>query len=240
MNADVYSLTGKKISTFSLPDSVFNQPASPALLAQAVRVYLSNQRQGTKGVKTRAQVNYSTRKLWRQKGTGRARHGSRKAPIFVGGGVAHGPTGLENYHLKLTKKMRLQALLGALSAKAQAKEIGLLDDTAKADGKTKSFAKFMDALNPGRKSRVLLILDQPYPAVLKAIRNLPNLQATQVTRLHTFEVLNHTLIILTKDAVLMLAERHAVSGKSKTPLPPPAKVKSPASQKTKTVTVKAK
>ena len=211
MTVNVYSLTGKVVSTLTLPDGVFSRAAKPALLAQAVRVYLSNQRQGTKSVKTRADVSYSTRKLWRQKGTGRARHGSRKAPIFVGGGVAHGPTGNENYTLKLTKKMRHLALYGALTAKAQDQAICILDDVSKSAGKTKAFQTLFSKITSYPKSRLLLVLDQPYPGVLKAVHNLPGVFPTQVKRLNAYEVLNHQSIVMVKPALDFLAGQVIIS-----------------------------
>jgi large subunit ribosomal protein L4 len=203
MNVTVYSLTDKQTTTV-LPEAVFNHPVSERLLAQAIRVYLSNQRQGTKKVKTRGEVSYSTRKIWKQKGTGRARHGSRKAPIFVGGGVAHGPTGLENYTLKLTKKMRRSALYGALTVKAQAQAVSVVDDLSKLDRKTKTMTKLIATLKVKPSSRVLLILDHAYPAVIQAAKNLKNIQPTQVSRLNVYEILNHPNLVFTQKSLSYL------------------------------------
>src|SRR3989338_10897476 len=104
----IYNIEGKEEKTIELPKDIFSVSANPSLLAQAVRVYLVNQRQGNVKVKTRSEVIGSTRKIYRQKGTGKARHGAIKAPIFVGGGVAHGPK-QKDYNLKFNKKMRKKA-----------------------------------------------------------------------------------------------------------------------------------
>src|SRR5690242_1823092 len=109
--------TGAK-SQLTVSDSVFGVPVNKALIAQAVRVYMSNQRQGTSKAKTRSEINRTSAKWYKQKGTGRARHGARNAPLFVGGGVAHGPNGEQNWTRTLSKRMKMQALVTALSAQA--------------------------------------------------------------------------------------------------------------------------
>ena len=110
----LYSTEGTKSGEIDVPSEIFDVTASDKLLAQYVRVYLANQRQGTNKVKTRSEVKGSTRKIYRQKGTGRARHGAKTAPIFVGGGVAHGPR-LRSFKLKLNKKQRRKALYYSLT-----------------------------------------------------------------------------------------------------------------------------
>ena len=103
---DVYSTSGKKTSSVQVKAKFFNAKVNQALMTQAVRVYLSNQRQTPAQTKSRSQVKVTKSKIWRQKGTGRARHGSKNAPIFVGGAKAHGPTGEQNFKLKMSKKMK--------------------------------------------------------------------------------------------------------------------------------------
>ncbi len=117
-----------------LPEEIFGLEVKPQLLAQAVRVYLANQRQGTQNAKTRAEVERTRKKLYRQKGTGGARHGDRKAPIFVGGGVAFAPKP-RDYSLALSKKMRRLALYGALSAQAKAGNLKVIAEMEKTTGK---------------------------------------------------------------------------------------------------------
>ena len=129
LSLSVYGIDGKEQKTIELPKDVFAATENKSLLAQAVRVYLVNQRQGNVKVKTRSEVIGSTRKIYRQKGTGKARHGAIKAPIFVGGGVAHGPKQKE-YNLKFNKKEKKLALYGALSSKLKEKKIFGLDEKA--------------------------------------------------------------------------------------------------------------
>ncbi len=117
-----YTISGTKGENTTLPKSIFGIKADPALLAQAVKVYLSNQRSAKAKVKTRGEIDRTNHKIYKQKGTGGARHGSRAANVFVGGGVIFGPTGGQNYKLELPTKMKRKALLGAISQKAEDKE----------------------------------------------------------------------------------------------------------------------
>ena len=122
LNIDVFDIKGKNVGSISLPESIFKAKVNPQVVAQAVRVYLANQRQGTSSTKTRGEVQGSTRKIYRQKGTGRARHGSIRAPIFVHGGVAFGPKP-RDFSLKIPSKIKQQALFSAFSSKFSADEI---------------------------------------------------------------------------------------------------------------------
>jgi large subunit ribosomal protein L4 len=206
LTVNVFDTTGKKTGTATLDKSIFAAKVSDTLLALAVRVFLSRQRQGTKHVKTRGEVNYSTRKLYRQKGTGRARHGSKKAPIYVGGGQAHGPKGNENYQLKLTKKMRQRSLFGALTQKQTQNQISVINDLSQLKSQTKTASKLFNALNPDQTSN-LLILDKPYPNVIKATRGLTSVTTTQASRINTYETLKHRHLIFTKAALKDIESR---------------------------------
>jgi large subunit ribosomal protein L4 len=148
------------------------------LLAQAVRVHLANQRQGTQSVLTRAEVNRTRKKLYKQKGTGGARHGDKKAPIFVGGGVSFAPKP-RDYSLKLPKQMRQKALQLALKTKKSEKII-----LTKIDGKTKTLAKLLDLAKP-----TLLITKEYNQKVWQAGRNLKNLTILPKNQLNAYEVL---------------------------------------------------
>ena len=126
--------------------------ASPQLLAQAIKVYLTNQRQGTKHAKTRGEVAGSGKKIWRQKGTGKARHGDRQAPLFVGGGIAHGPKGNENYRRKLPKKMKGLVLKAILQRKKAEKQIVVVKDLTTLQPKTKALVKMLAKVVKGYKA----------------------------------------------------------------------------------------
>ena len=205
LTAPTYDHTGKKLAPTTLNTQVFSVKASPHLLALAVKAYLANQRQATRAVKTRGQVDYSTAKLWRQKGTGRARHGSRRAPIFVGGGVAHGPTGKEQYRQKLTQKMRRKALLASLSQKQTNHCISIVKNVDKVPAKSKAALNLVQQIAPDSR-KILLILHQPIGSLIQAARNLPHVTTTQVKRLNTYEVLNHHHLIFTQESLQLLPQ----------------------------------
>jgi len=138
---DLLAINGQKVGSLDLPKEIFEVKINEPLMAQAVRVHLANQRRAKPKVKNRSEIRGSRRKIWRQKGTGRARHGDRYAPIFVGGGRAHGPTGQENHQLKLTKKMKRRALFAALSLKLKQGEVVAVKDLAKIEPKTRQVIK---------------------------------------------------------------------------------------------------
>jgi large subunit ribosomal protein L4 len=224
VKADVYDHTGKKITTQTLNKAIFDVKVNPQLLALAVRVYQINQRQGTKATQTRGQVNFTGAKLWRQKGTGRARHGSRRAPVFVGGGRAHGPTGVENFTKRLTKKMRQIALRNALTVKQQASELLLINNLEKVDAKTKSYQKLMQTLFKNTPTtKTLLILDQPDPKILRATGNLKYLSVSQAHRINVFEILNHHQLILTPGALKVIESTYAPTSPEGTKIAKPTK-----------------
>src|SRR5882724_11511103 len=135
---DVYGLDGKVAEKVTVPAAIFGEKVNKTLLAQAVRVYLANKRQGNASTKTRGEVDGSTRKIYRQKGTGKARHGSVRAPIFVHGGVVFGPKP-RDFSLSLPKKMKRKALFSALSAKLQGKELIVVSSLETITPKTKNF-----------------------------------------------------------------------------------------------------
>ncbi len=140
---DLYTINGTKSGQIDLPKEIFAAKINEPLMTQAVRVYLSNQRQALARAQTRSEVNRTKAKWFRQKGTGRARHGARSAPIFVGGGKAHGPTGEQNYCLKMSKAMKKKALFSALTAKLKDKEIIIVKGMEKVEPKTKKMSEIL-------------------------------------------------------------------------------------------------
>ena len=153
---DIYTLSGTKSGQMELPKEIFAAKINEPLMAQAVRVYLSNQRKAQAKVKSRGEIAKTTAKWFRQKGTGRARHGARSAPIFVGGGVAHGPTGEQNYQLKMPKKMKKQALFSALTSKFKTNEVLVIKDLAKIEPKTKKMKTILEKLAKDNKATIIL------------------------------------------------------------------------------------
>lgn len=205
--AEVISLTGTKKPKISLPAKIFGAKINPTLLAQAVRVFLSNQRKAQARTKTRAEVSRTKAKWYRQKGTGRARHGARSAPIFVGGGRAHGPTGLENYQMALPKKMGQVALISALSSRARDKEIIVVEGLEKVK-KTKEMKEMLKKIEE-KKQKLLLVLPEKLKNVILAARNIPVLRILEVKSLNTYEVLKAGKILITKEGIKKLEEKWA-------------------------------
>lgn len=200
LTADIYNLEGKTEEKLTFPKEYFGAKINPALMAQAVRVYLSNQRTASAHAKTRGEVVGSTRKIYRQKGTGKARHGDIKAPVFVGGGKAHGPTGGQNYQLIMTKKMRQLALKSALSQMLADKKIIGVIDLEKSKGKVKPIAKLIEILAKETKSKkFLLVLPDKSKALKKTVGNLKNLTIAEFKNLSAYQVLNAGLILIAKE-----------------------------------------
>ncbi len=189
MKAQIYSLKGKVIDTFSLPKS-WDESVNLNLLAQAVHVYEDRSHKGHAKAQTRAEVNRTKKKLFKQKGTGNARHGSRSAPIFVGGGVAHGPKPIKKV-LYLPVKMKRKALWGALSLKAKNSEVVILNDISKIK-KTKEAQGFLDALK--NKRNVTFVLKDN--KIMKFLRNMKNVKSKIFSDLNAYDVLETGLLIV--------------------------------------------
>jgi len=211
LKIDLYTTSGRKSGKINLPKEIFGAPINKQLMAQVVRVYLSNQRQSTAKTKTRAEIKGSRIKIWRQKGTGRARHGDRYAPIFVGGGRAHGPTGEENYKLKMSKKMKQKALFSALTNKLKDKGIIAIKGLAKIEPKTKKMAELIAKLPLKKKEKkarlkILLILPEILENVIRAGRNLAGLDLSQASQLNTYQVLGHDQLVLMEESIEKLKE----------------------------------
>jgi large subunit ribosomal protein L4 len=197
----VYGIDGKSAGKVALPVEIFGETVNKKLLAQAVRVYLANKRQGNASTKTRGEVDGSTRKIYKQKGTGKARHGSVRAPIFVKGGIVHGPKP-RDYSLDLPKKMRRKALFSALSAKLADGEIKVLAGFEGFTPKTKNFAEVLKNLTiEEKKRRLLLITPDGFDAVKRASKNLQGITSTSATRLNALDVLKSKNLIFAKESI---------------------------------------
>lgn len=197
LSVPVYSLTGRASGTLVLPKEIFGKVVNKKLLAQALKVYMTNQKSLLGSTKTRGEVEGSTAKVWRQKGTGRARHGSIRAPIFVGGGITFGPQS-RKVRLDLPKKMKKTALLAALSAKAKDKEVVGLTGLEKASGKTKEMINLLKKVNV--KSALIITAEQA-DNVVRAVRNIPGVDVLPVNQINAYEVLRHHQLLVTKEAV---------------------------------------
>ena len=200
----VYNQEGKEVGNLGLNKAVFGLPWNSDLVSQALRVFLANKRQLLSSTKARAQVRGGGKKPWRQKGTGRARHGSIRSPLWRHGGVTFGPTKERNFKLKINKKMALKAFLTALSAKAKDNEILVFNELKLAAPKTKEAAKIM-ANFPKVKNGLLLVKDEN---LKMAFRNLPNVTVSNINNLNILDVLRYQYLIFTKDGVERLNKNY--------------------------------
>lgn len=199
MKLDLVSTAGKKQGTIDLPTTIFEQAINPQLMAQYIKVYRDRARQRTSSVKNRADIIGTTAKVWRQKGTGRARHGSRKAPIFVGGGQAH-PPGIAPNPKRITKRAKRQVLFAALSTKAS--DSIAISNLDTATDKTKSMSQALSKiLNWDGSQKITFVLDKPMPQLVRSIKNLTAVSATQASRLNAYEVLNSDHLVFTKESL---------------------------------------
>lgn len=195
-------------ATMRLPKELFAVTASDKLLAQYVRVFLNNLKPATSYSKTRGEVSGTTKKIYKQKGTGRARHGSAKAPIFVGGGSAHGAKN-EIVKLKMTKKMRRKALLVALSMKAKAQSVVVLADAKFADiPKTTAMQKIISETVPQNKKNTKSLVVFPHQSAGKlSATNIDGVTAIEPCNLNAYIVMKSDLLIVTENAITEMVSR---------------------------------
>ena len=193
MEVPVYNMSGEEVSNVELPADIFEAKINRDLMHQSLVRQLANKRLGTHKAKGRSEVNRSTKKIYRQKGTGNARHGSRRAPIFVGGGVAHGPLP-RSYEKKMPRKMRRAVLRSALLVKAGNGDIVVLDEISMDVPKTKEMVAVMNRLVAG-ESTLLLLAERDKNVELSA-RNLPDLKALRATYLNIRDLLGYNKIVM--------------------------------------------
>ena len=202
----LYNTDGKKVGDIELNESVFGAEIRADVMHEVVVNYLANQRQGTQSTKTRTEVRGGGIKPWRQKGTGRARQGSIRAPQWVGGGVALGPKP-RDYRYTVNKKVRKLALKSALSSKVADEDIIVLEDL-KFDGiKTKQMTEVLK--NLGVTEKALIVLPENDKNVVLSARNIKGIATTFVGSINTYEILKYTKFIIVKDAVAKLEEVYA-------------------------------
>ncbi|MFH1827290.1 MAG: 50S ribosomal protein L4 [bacterium] len=198
----LYDASGNKSGkTAILPEDIFGTKVNDKLLATSVRVFLTNKRAWSAVTKTRSDINASKRKIYRQKGTGRARHGAISAPIFVGGGVAHGPKA-KNIKLKLNKKQAKKALLGALSRAKEANRIYLISESVnKLKPNTKKIEKLLKKLNLYEKKILLICSDEKSNNLKLSVRNLKNVEFSRADNLNAYQVLSNEILLIMQDSI---------------------------------------
>lgn len=202
----VYDMSGKETSTLTVSDDIFGIEPNEAIMHAAVVNYLANQRQGTQSTLTRTEVRGGGKKPWRQKGTGRARQGSTRAPQWRHGGVALAPKP-RSYRYSLNKKVKRIAMKSALSSKVGLNDMMVLDGLKMDEFKTKTFVKMLKDLNVEKKA--LVVLDTVDMKIIKSASNIPGIKTTQVNTLCVYDILNHDKLIVVKDAVAKIEEVYA-------------------------------
>ncbi|MEK7088785.1 MAG: 50S ribosomal protein L4 [Patescibacteria group bacterium] len=205
MEAKIYNQKGTSAGTITLPQKVFGAKWRADLVHQVVEGMRSNKRAGTADTKDRSEVSGGGKKPWKQKGTGRARHGSTRSPIWVGGGVTHGPLSEKNYKRKISKKMRAQALFSVLSKKMKDNEILFVDSLLLSETKTKKAVEVIKNLAKAsgfkplagsKKPRVLTALYERNEKTEKSFRNLPQLEIVFLKNLNPFDVLKYQYLLI--------------------------------------------
>lgn len=203
MQISVYDMTGKQVSETELRDEIFGIEPNESVMHAMVVNYLANQRQGTQSTLTRTEVRGGGRKPWRQKGTGRARQGSIRAPQWYHGGVALGPKP-RSYNYTLNKKVRRLAMKSALSTKAIDSNIVVLDAIKTEEFKTKTIVAMLDALKI--EGKALIVLPEVDQKVVKSAANIPGIKTTLATTLNVYDILNYDKFVVTTDALAKIEE----------------------------------
>ncbi len=205
--AKLYTYEGSGApQTTSLDERMFAAPVNEDLLYRVVRMQMGNRRQGTHSTKTRGEVSGGGRKPWRQKGTGRARAGSRRSPVWVGGGTIFGPKP-RSYESKLTKKMKLGALAAALSDRASSGNVALVDQLPFDAPKTKSAVELLNRMELSGKTLIVVATDEYTRAVKKSFTNLPHAKCIACGGVNVYDILRHDHLLMTTKAVDELTER---------------------------------
>ena len=203
---DVYNIEGKKVSTVDLKEEIFGIEPNEAVVHSVLINYLANQRQGTQSTKTRAEVRGGGRKPWRQKGTGRARQGSIRAPQWIKGGIALGPKP-RSYKYRVNKKERQLAIKSLLSSKVLESNLVVVDKFELKEIKTKSVVNAMKNLKV--EDKALIVLPASNENVQKSARNIPTVKTSSVNTINVFDLLKYKKLVLTVDTIIKLEEVYA-------------------------------
>lgn len=200
---NVLNMSGEQIEEIELSEDIFGVEVNQHVVYEVVKNQLANKRQGTQSTKTRAEVRGGGRKPWRQKGTGRARHGSTRSPIWKGGGVTFAPKP-RDYSYKVPKKVRRLALKSVLSSKVEMGEIIVVDKINFDAPKTKEMANFLASIKADKKA--LIVMDEKNVNVIKSAKNIPNVETALVNTINVYDILKYNSFIITKEAVKKVEE----------------------------------
>jgi len=205
-NVSVFDMTGKQVGTRDLSDEIFGIEPNMHLVYMAVRLQMANKRQGTQSAKTRSEVSGGGKKPYRQKGTGRARQGSTRAPQWTHGGIVFAPKP-RSYRVSINKKVKRLALFSALSSKVSEGELIVVDNIASAEYKTKAMVKFLSAI--GAEGKTLVVLPEADKKVVKSMANIPGVATTPVNAINVYDILKYGKLVVAKDAVAKIEEVYA-------------------------------
>lgn len=212
MQLKLHNMGGKVVGEIEVRDDVFGVPFNEAVVHQVLVAQLANRRLGTADTKTRGDVNISGRKLYPQKHTGRARHGDAGAPIFVGGGVAHGPHP-RSYRQDVPRKMRRLAIRCVLSDKANSGQLIVLDKLGLASPKSKEMAKVLAAL--GVEGSAIIATSRKDDNIVKAARNLPEVKTMLASLLNVVDLLSYRFVVMPEDAVRLVEDLWGVKPRAR-------------------------
>jgi large subunit ribosomal protein L4 len=202
----VFDMTGKSVGEMTLSDAIFGIEPNTSVMHAAVVNYLANQRQGTQSTLTRSEVRGGGRKPWKQKGTGRARQGSIRAPQWTHGGIALGPKP-RDYSYALNKKVKRLAMKSALSAKVQDNNMIVVENIAVEEFKTKVVAEMLTKLGATKKS--LIVMPELNAKFVKSAANIPGVKTAQFNTINTYDIVNADTLVIVKDAVAKIEEVYA-------------------------------
>ena len=202
----VFNMQGAAVNEITLSDDVFGVEVSTSAMHTVVRAYLNAQRQGTQCAKTRTEVRGGGRKIYRQKGTGNARHHGRRAPQFTHGGVVFAPKP-RTYRISVPRKVRRLAMRSALTCKVNAAELMVIDNLAITEAKTKNIAAMLKALNAGKKA--LIVTKDVDQMIVRASNNIPGVKTTFVGSLNVHDILDCDRMIISQEAVKLVEEVYA-------------------------------
>ncbi|MEK7195348.1 MAG: 50S ribosomal protein L4 [Patescibacteria group bacterium] len=211
MKAEVFNLKNEKVDTVELPERVFGAKWNPTLIAQVIEAQLSSGRRPWAHAKGRGEVRGGGRKPWRQKGTGRARHGSIRSPIWKGGGKSHGPVNSRDYSKKINKKMKVAAMFSSLSHRFKEGNLKFLESLELGEPKTRILAGILGTLLQTKKDvkkyDALLIANKRNRNLFRAVSNLPKAKAVSAESINTYDILNHKRVFIDR-SVIDVINRH--------------------------------
>ncbi|NLL62307.1 MAG: 50S ribosomal protein L4 [Candidatus Atribacteria bacterium] len=201
---NIHTIDGEKIGEIELNDNLFRAKINKHIVHQIVKRHLSEKRRGTASTKNRSEVRGGGKKPWRQKGTGRARVGSIRSPLWNGGGVIFGPDN-RNYSYSIPKKMRLIALKSVLSGKAKNNDIIILQELKLENGKTRDITEIFSNLQID-SDKVLIVIEKEDERIRRAVRNLKDAMVITANKINTYDLLSHRKMVITKDALKIIEE----------------------------------